>query len=115
MGFLGGSDFNICGPAGALVSIVAQYSILFGPLIIPKITIAAGCITVLFFVCRIEQAMLFVNTSVMQGFSLSVACVIGFSQLEMFLGTQPQTSPNWFGKLTLQLMQIPQTSLSSFV
>jgi len=31
-----------------------------------------------------------VNIAVMQGFTLSVAFVIGFSQLEMFLGTQPQ-------------------------
>jgi len=82
---------------------------------IPKITLAAGCITFLFFVCRIEQAMLFVNTSIMQGFSLSVAFVIGFSQLEMFLGTQPQTFPNYFVKLTHQLMQVPNANSSSVV
>jgi len=57
---------------------------------IPKITLVAGIITFLFFVLRIEQAMMFVNIAVMQGFTLSVAFVIGFSQLEMFLGTQPQ-------------------------
>jgi len=61
---------------------------------IPKITLAAGVITFLFFALRIEQAMLFVNIAVMQGFTLSVAFVIGFSQLEMFLGTQPQLYPN---------------------
>lgn len=57
---------------------------------IPKITLVSGVITFLFFVLRIEQAMMFVNIAVMQGFTLSVAFVIGFSQLEMFLGTQPQ-------------------------
>jgi len=28
MGLLGGSDFNICGPAGGLASILSEYSVL---------------------------------------------------------------------------------------
>merc|ERR1719265_1489198 len=49
-GVLGGSEYNILGPAGALVNILQNLAVSYGTHIIPYVAIVAGVIT---FLCSI--------------------------------------------------------------
>ena len=44
-GVLGGSHYNILGPAGALVGILSSYSTLYGAYIIPWLAVGSGLIS----------------------------------------------------------------------
>ena len=85
-GLFGGSDFNILGPAGALVNILNKFSTQNGQGIVPLIAFYAGLMSILVYILRLEKYCLLIPVSVLEGFSLSVAVAIGFGQFNFAFG-----------------------------
>lgn len=77
-GLIGGSDYNILGPAGALVNILNKYSTLYGSDIIPLLALVSGFFSICVYFFRLERYCMLIPISVLEGFSLSVAIAIGF-------------------------------------
>lgn len=85
-GIFGGSKFNIVGPAGALSGILAGYALLYGPGILPIISLVSGVLILVIWALKWDKYLIFVPSSVIHGFTLGVALTIGFGQLNFALG-----------------------------
>jgi len=85
-GILGGSDFNILGPAGALVNILKVYSGTYGTEIVPWLAIVSGIMALLVWATKLERYCTIIPNSVLEGFSFSVALVIGLGQTRNAFG-----------------------------
>lgn len=86
MSILGGSHYNIVGPTGALSGILATYAILHGPGSLPMLAIIAGVFILLAYLLKFERYLIFIPYSVIHGFTLGVAFIIGLNQLNFALG-----------------------------
>lgn len=53
-GIFGGSDYNILGPAGALVNILKLYSGTYGVAIVPWLAIVSGLMALLVWATKLE-------------------------------------------------------------
>lgn len=84
--FFGGSNFNIVGPTGALSGILVVLAIKFGVSILPLIAIIAGLLTLVVYVLRWERYIVFIPSSVVHGFTLGVAFIIGLGQFNFAMG-----------------------------
>lgn len=85
-GLVGGSQFNIIGPAGALSGILALYAAQYGPGILPFLALGAGLISILVWFLRWDRYLTFVPSSVVHGFTLGVAITIASGQFNSALG-----------------------------
>ena len=83
---LGGGHFNIIGPTGALSGILISFAIINGPASLPIITIASGLIILAFYIFKLDKYIIFIPRSVVQGFTLGVAFMIAFGQIDAMLG-----------------------------
>lgn len=82
----GGSRFNIVGPTGALSGVLATFVLLHGAEALPMLAIVTGLITLLAYVFNWWKYLIFVPASVIHGFTLGVAFIIAFNQLNFALG-----------------------------
>lgn len=82
----GGSHHNVVGPAGALSGILAAYALQYGDASLPYIAIAAGIGILVAYVAKWDRYLVFIPGSVMHGFTLGVALIIGLNQLNFALG-----------------------------
>ncbi len=80
------SNYNIMGPAGALTAILAAASLQFGPAALPSIAVIAGVFILGAWALRLDRYISYIPSSVIHGFTLSVAIVIALSQLNFALG-----------------------------
>jgi len=85
-GVLGGSDYNILGPAGALVNILKLYAGDYGVAIVPWLAIVSGAMALLVWATKLEKYCTIIPNSVLEGFSCSVALVIGLGQTRNAFG-----------------------------
>ena len=85
-GMLGGSKFNVVGPAGALAGILALNALQYTPGILPFLAIGAGLISLAVWALGWDKYLIFIPSSVVHGFTLGVALTIGFGQLNAALG-----------------------------
>jgi len=85
-GIFGGSNYNILGPAGALVNILNKFSTENGVKIIPMMAFYSGIMSMCVYLLRLEKYCMLIPVSVLEGFSLSVAVAIGFGQFNFALG-----------------------------
>ena len=87
-GILGGSSYNILGPAAALANILNASAVTYGWEIIPYLAIGGGLISLL--TVKISDHKSFDELerqgAVLEGFTIAVAIVIGFAQLNFILG-----------------------------
>lgn len=83
---LGGSNFNIVGPTGALSGILVVLAIKFGVAVLPLLAIIAGVMTLIVYILRWERYIVFIPSSVVHGFTLGVAFIIGLGQINFALG-----------------------------
>ena len=74
---LGGSNFNVVGPTGALSGILAIFAISHGADALPGLAIVTGLIIIIFFVFHLEKYIILIPSSVIHGFTLGVAFIIG--------------------------------------
>lgn len=82
----GGSNFNIIGPTGALSGIVATYVLLHGTSSLPMLTLIAGVIVLVAYFVKLERYLILIPSSVVHGFTLGVAFIIGLGQLNFIFG-----------------------------
>jgi len=85
-GVIGGSHYNILGPAGALVNIVNALSTKNGMAIIPWCATLAGAMSFVVYLLKFENYCTMLPTSVLEGFSLGVATTIGLGQIAFAFG-----------------------------
>lgn len=83
---LGGSDFNIIGPTGALSGLLVSYAIVHGYETLPLIAIFSGFFILLSYILKLDRYIIFIPRSVVHGFTLGVAFIIGLGQLDNALG-----------------------------
>lgn len=85
-GFLSGSEYNILGPAGALVNILASNTARFGVEVVPWLAIGAAILQTLVFALRLERYATHLPDSVLSGFTWGVAITIAATQLNFIFG-----------------------------
>lgn len=85
-GLFGGSNYNILGPAGALVNNLNKLSTLNGPEIIPMVASLSGVFSLIVWLLKLEKYCCLIPVSVLEGFSFGVAITIGFGQFNSALG-----------------------------
>lgn len=82
---LGGSHYNIVGPTGALSGILATYAFLHGVEALPFLAILTGVMVLAVFLLKLERFIVLIPGSVVHGFTLGVAFIIGLNQLNFAL------------------------------
>ena len=82
----GGSNFNIIGPTGALSGIIAVYALTSGVHAIALLTLMSGVFILGAYLLKLERYLIFIPSSVMHGFTLGVAFIIGFNQFNYAFG-----------------------------
>lgn len=113
--FLGGSQFNIIGPTGALSGILISFAIIHGASSLPVIAILAGVIILLFYIFKLDKYIIFIPRSVVQGFTLGVAFIIAFGQLDSILGLSGiEKGENVVGNIALILSNYADIRWSIF-
>lgn len=89
-GVFASSPYNIIGPAGALSGMLNSYSVLWGPDILPWISLFSAAFVLLFYLLRLYSFMMYMPTSVFEGFTVAVAFIIGFGQMNFAFGLEPE-------------------------
>ncbi len=82
----GGSNFNIVGPTGALSGIIAVYAFTNGAGSLAQLTILVGIFIFIAYILKLEHYLVFIPSSVIHGFTLGVACIIGLNQFNYAFG-----------------------------
>ncbi len=85
-GLLGSSNYNIVGPTGALAGILIAFTIKNGYQFLPIIAILSGVFIGIAYIFRLGEFIIFIPQSVVHGFTLGVAFIIGLGQLDNALG-----------------------------
>jgi SulP family sulfate permease len=85
-GVIGGSNYNILGPAGALVNILHKLVEENGVEIIPLVAFFSGIISMIVYLLKLEKFFTIIPLSVLEGFSLGVALTIGLNQFNFAFG-----------------------------
>lgn len=83
---LGGSNYNIIGPTGALSGLLAAYALTHGAPALAPLALVAGIFILIAYVGKLERFLVFVPASTVQGFTLGVAIIISLGQLNFALG-----------------------------
>lgn len=110
----GGSNFNIVGPTGALSGIIATFVFTQGIEGVSMLAIVAGIAILAAYFLRLERYLILVPSSVIHGFTLGVAFIIGLNQLNFALGLKGLPAHEKFsGNLLESLKHIPDASLSA--
>ena len=114
--FFGGSNYNIVGPTGALSGMIAAYATIHGAGSLPTLTVVAGIIIIGAYLLRLERYLIFIPSSVINGFTLGVAFIIGFGQLNSALGLSGlQKQESFFRNILESIMHIRDTSLPTVI
>lgn len=82
----GGSNFNVVGPTGALSGLIAAFAVTHGSQDLPTLTIVSGVIILTAYALKLERYLIFIPSSVIHGFTIGVAAIIAFNQLNPALG-----------------------------
>lgn len=91
-GLIGGSHYNILGPAGALVNILSRLvnenggENGGGQDIIPWVAMVSGIFSLLVWTFKLERYCVLIPNSVLEGFSMGVGITIGCNQLNFAFG-----------------------------
>lgn len=82
----GGSGFQVSGPTGAMTVVLVPIVHTHGASGVLAVGMLAGLILIGLAIARAGRYMAFVPASVVEGFTLGIACVIGLQQLPAALG-----------------------------
>lgn len=82
----GGSIYNIIGPSGALTGILAGFALANGYQLLPNIAIIAGIFILVAYLVKLERYLVYISSSVVHGFTLGVAFMIAWGQINPALG-----------------------------
>lgn len=107
----GGNNYNVVGPTGALSGILATYALIHGAASLPFLAILSGAIILAFYALRWERYIVFIPASVVHGFTLGVAFIIGLNQLNFALGLKGlPTHERFFDNVIESFRHVGQTS-----
>ncbi len=84
----GGSNFNIIGPTGALSGIIASHALMYGAQSVSMVALLAGVFILIAYALQWERFIVFIPSSVIHGFTLGIAFIIGLNQLNFALGLE---------------------------
>ena len=87
-GFLGGSRYQVSGPTGAMTVVLIPVIAKFGVSAIPILGLMAGLIVIAMSVVRLGGLINKVPDSVVEGFTVGIAIVIGLQQLPLALSVK---------------------------
>ncbi len=111
----GGSNFNIVGPTGALSGIIATFVFAQGIGSVPMLAIVAGIVILAAYFLRLERYLILVPSSVIHGFTLGVAFIIGLNEFNFALGLHGLPSHEKFSENLLESFRhIPDISFPAF-
>lgn len=113
-GVIGGSHYNILGPAGALVNIVNNIKETLGVAAIPWSAFVAGVMSFLVYLVKFEHFCTMLPTSVLEGFSLGVATTIGLGQVGFALGLPPPQGKEFYEKVYSNFSNVGETQWKEF-
>ena len=113
-GVIGGSHYNILGPAGALVNIVNNIKETLGVAAIPWSAFVAGAMSFLVYLVKFEHFCTMLPTSVLEGFSLGVATTIGLGQVGFALGLPPPQGKEFYEKVYSNFSNVGETQWKEF-
>ena len=85
-GLFGGSEYNIFGPAGALINILAAMEFKYDINVMPPITLCIGVCGFIIWAMDLARFVTIMPRSALEGFSLAVSLIIAQSQLNFALG-----------------------------
>lgn len=83
---LGGSNFNIIGPTGALTGITGSFVIAHGAGSLPLLTTFVGVIIIIAFLLKVERYLIFIPSSVIHGFTLGISVILILGQFNFAVG-----------------------------
>lgn len=111
----GSSNFNIIGPTGALSGVLIAYAIANGYATLPIIAIVSGVLIFLCFLFRLDKYIIFIPKSVVHGFTLGVAFIIGLGQIDNAFGLNNLTkTENFVENFLVSLTHIGQANWLAF-
>jgi SulP family sulfate permease len=111
----GGSNFNVVGPTGALSGIIATYAITHGAGGLATLTLVAGTIILVAYALKLERYLIFIPSSVINGFTLGVALIIAFTQLNSALGLYGLPKhETFFANVIESFQHVQDTSVVTF-
>jgi sulfate permease, SulP family len=84
--YFGGSNYNVIGPTGALSGLLLGYALTYGYQTLPFIALLSGIMILACYILKLDKYIIFIPRSVVTGFTLGVAFIIAFGQLENMLG-----------------------------
>ena len=115
-GFLGSSNYNIIGPTGALAGILMTFAFTYGYEVLPIIAIISGILISIAYLFNLDKFIIFIPQSVIHGFTLGVAFIIGLGQLDSALGiTGIQKTEHFITNVITILQNLYQTHWLIFV
>jgi len=88
----GGSGLQVSGPTGAMTVVLVPIVHAHGANGVLAVGLLAGLILIGLAIARAGRYMAYVPASVVEGFTLGIACVIGLQQLPSALGVAPADS-----------------------
>ncbi len=112
----GGSNFNIVGPTGALSGLIAAYVALHGVGGLPSLTIFTGIFILMAYALHLERYLIFIPSSVINGFTLGVALIIAFGQFNAAFGLYGLPKhESFFANLLESFRHLPQASFTTLI
>jgi hypothetical protein len=84
----GGSSLQVSGPTGAMTVVLVPIMHAHGASGVLTVGLLAGLILIGLAIARAGSYMAFVPASVIEGFNLGIACIIGLQQLPAALGSR---------------------------
>ena len=112
----GGSNFNIVGPTGALSGIIATYVFQNSLNGLPMLALIAGIIIIIAYLFKLERYLILIPSSVIHGFTLGVAFVIGLGQFNSALGLKGlPVHETFFANLVESLQHVSNISWTAFI
>ncbi|NML52573.1 SulP family inorganic anion transporter [Streptomyces sp. R302] len=82
----GGSNLQVSGPTGAMTVVLVPIVARYGPSGVLTVGLIAGVIVIALAVARAGRYMAYIPASVVEGFTLGIALVIGLQQVPQALG-----------------------------
>ena len=107
----GGSHFNIMGPTGALAGILVSYALVYGYEILPVVAVLSGILILFAYIFHLDKYIVFIPKSVIHGFTLGVAFIIGLGQINNALGlTHLEKSENFLENIWMTLQHLGEAN-----
>lgn len=111
----GGSRFQIAGPTGAFIVILAGITAKYGIDGLQIATLMAGCILTLLGMARLGSIIKFIPSPVIVGFTSGIGVIIFVGQWKDFFGFPPVTGEHFHEKLLHLLQSFPHLHTATTV